>query len=317
MTVGYFVTRAAREDNAGVLEFYDAFPVVRELYDGVRKWTGLSLDEILGEHLPEDHGTSNSYSAIRSIAAQVAVADVLAQEGVRPDAVLGLSLGITSASCMAGAFDRADMFRMLWERRAIPMPVEGEPAQGVAICRIGPDTDTSTVYGDKVDGVYLGLDFGPAPDGLGSWVLLAGYRSALEALAEHQPSVVIIKQGIAAVHSPLRRPAAEFVRSLLDGVRFRDPQVPLTVCLEPRTLTTGEEVRTAVWENLIRTASIPHGFAELDRHGVKLLIVPGPSMADDMVTFPVPVLRVQRPADVEAAVTKVAELRGAAAEAGI
>jgi [acyl-carrier-protein] S-malonyltransferase len=314
MTVGYFVTRAAREDNEGVREFYEAFPVVRKLYADVGEWTGISLDDLLSYQLPEEHGLMISYAGVRSIAAQIAVTDVLAEAGVRPSAILALSLGITSASCMAGALGRRDTFRMLRAQGGMPLPGPGDRPQGVATCVIKPGMDPESIYGDGVEGVYLGLDFGPAPDGSGRWAMLSGYRDSLEKLAAERPEVAMLGRGLAAVHSPLHRPAAEFNRKLVADMEFRDPEVPVTTCLDRTTLTSAAELREAIWTNLMCPAYIPYGLDEVVRHGVRLLIVPGPSMADDLVTFPVPIVRVQRPADVEGAVARVAEIEAMAVE---
>lgn len=307
MSTGYFVSRAAEESEEGPAEFYERYPTVRRLYADIQEWTGLSPEKLLEGELPEAHGTRNSVLAIRSIAGQAAVYDALAEAGILPDAVLALSLGITSASSMVGSLTREQMFRMLWHRRNIPELPPDEPAQGVALCAVPPERDPDWFYGEHREGIYLAVDFGETLDG-SQWMVLTGYKAALAELAAQEPdSVMMMERGTAAVHSPLRRHASEFVREHVSTLEMRDPRIPLAACLGRHTLTTAEEVREAIWRNLVVTAGIPDGLAEMMRLGVKVLVIPGPSMADDMIKFPVPVVRVKRPDDIEPAVAAIKE----------
>jgi [acyl-carrier-protein] S-malonyltransferase len=304
MTIGFFVSRAAEELDEGSAAFYERFPSVRRLYSDVQEWTGLSPDQLLSGDLPDAHGLRNSILAIRSIAGQAAVHDVLAESGVKPDAVLALSLGITSASSMIGSIAREQMFRMLWHRRNIPDLPPTAPAQGVALCVVQPDQDPSWFYVGR-DGVYLAVDFGETTDD-SRWVVLTGYKAALQELAAQEPdAVMMMERGTAAVHSPLRRHASDFVREHVATMDVRDPRVPLAACLGRQVLTSADEVRDAIWRNLVVTASIPDGLSAVLGLGVKILVIPGPSMADDMINFRVPVVRVRRPDDVEPAVSAV------------
>ncbi|ADP82261.1 acyltransferase domain-containing protein [Pseudofrankia inefficax] len=309
MTVGFFVSRAQEEVDDGSAAFFDAYASVRRFYRDVQDWTGLDADQLLAGELPEHHATRNAALAIRSIAGQLAVHDVLGEAGVRPDAILALSLGITSASCMVGSLSREQMFRMLWHRRRIPDLPAGEPAQGVALCIEQPGQDRTRFYQGR-DDVYLAVDFGRVSDG-SRWAVLTGYKAALQELAAQEPeAIMVMERGTAAVHSPLRRHASDFVRAHVETLDVKDPLVPLAACLGPHALTTADEVREAIWRNLVVTASIPDGLAATTALGVTVLVVPGPSMADNMVEFPVPVVRVKVPGDVAEAVDAVREALG-------
>ncbi|CAI7973525.1 Acyl transferase [Frankia sp. Hr75.2] len=304
MAVGYFVSRAVAELDEGSVAFHDRFPVVRRLYRDIQEWTGITPDQLLSGELPGARGTRNAVLAIRSIAGQVAVHDVLAESGLHPDAVLALSLGITSASCMVGSLTRKQVFEMLWHRRGIPETPATEPEQGVAMFVERDHEDRSALYRGR-DGVYLAVDFGRTVDGSRS-VLLTGYKAALRELAMQAPDIMtIMATGKVAVHSSLQRHASEFVRAHVATLEFKDPLIPLAACLGPRPLTTGEEISETIWRNLVATASIPNGLAAALSLGVKVLVIPGPSMADRMIDFPVPTVRVRQPDDVEMAVAAV------------
>lgn len=121
--------------------------------------------------------------------------------------------------------------------------------------------------------------------------------------------MTMMKRGTVAGHSPLRRPASDFLRQHLDTLTFHEPRVPLAACLDDRLLTSAADVREAMWSNLVRTASIPTGIGQAVRSGMCLLIFPGPAMAEGMVRFPMPTLAVREPEDVAAAIA-VGQQRG-------
>jgi len=315
MTLGYFVPRASHaEDVERTVSFYDRFPVIHGLYRDISRWTGLSVSQILTDGIPTDeNGLRNSLLGVRSIAAQLAVCDVLAEAGIRPGALLALSQGITSASAMAGALDRRAMFEMLWYQRNVPQPDPDGPAEAVAFCHVEPGDDPERYYGSHREGVWAATDFGPQPDGAGRNIIISGYKTAIEELAAAEPANVMTwwTRGTSALHSPLRQPSSDYMKSYLADIEFRDPVIPLAGCLTPTLLATGDDVRDAIWRNWVRPASLPYGIAEMVRVGVKLLIAPGPSMLDEhlgLISFPFPVLSVREPSDIEVAVAKVEEL---------
>jgi [acyl-carrier-protein] S-malonyltransferase len=196
----------------------------------------------------------------------------------------------------------------------VPQPDPNGPSEAVAFCHVEAGDDPKRFYGSHREGVYAATDFGPQPDGQGSNIILSGYKKAIEELADAEPENVMTWwiRGTSALHSPLRRPSSDFMRSYLEILEFRDPVIPLAGCLDPAPLATGEDVREAIWLNWVRTASLPLGIANMVGAGVELLIVPGPSMLDEhlsLIDFPFPILSVREPADVEVAVARVEELR--------
>jgi len=289
------------------IKFYDTFGSVRRLYQDIATWTGVSQELILAGDLPQEQGLRNSVLAIRSIALQTAVHDVLAAEGVRPALVMALSLGISCASGMTGALSQEEMFRMLWHRRHLAEPGPGGPAQAVAFGRLRADGDLDLIRNNGREGIYVGVDFGPAPDGSARNVMLSGYREALERLAAEDPNVTM-GAGTTGKHSPLRTWVSDFLRDYVRTLPFRDPAIPLVTCLDDRVHTTAGGVRDALWRNDSSAASVPAGIRAAIQAGVTMFIIPGPSAATQIMDFPVPVLVVREPDDIEAAVTAASQL---------
>jgi [acyl-carrier-protein] S-malonyltransferase len=309
MTLAYFVDRAPMS-REGAIKFYDAFPSVRRLYQDIAAWTGESQEQIMADDdLPDEHGPRKySMLAIRSIAIQIAVNDVLAAEGVFPQLAVGVSLGISAASAMIGTLSRPELFGLLWHRRYEPESPPDGPVEGIAFCHLAADSGLDRFLGKERDGIYVAVDFGTPPNGLGRNFVLSGYKSALEGLAAEDPNVKMGK-ATTAKHSPIRKPVSDFIREYVSKLTFRDPVIPLSACLDDRLLTTADEVREAICRSDSQLASVPAGITQAINAGTQMFLVLAPSAVEGIVDFQVPVLTVREPADIETAVTAVNRLR--------
>jgi [acyl-carrier-protein] S-malonyltransferase len=307
MAVAYFMMRAAQAiKDIGSAKLYESYQVVRDLYIDVSAWTGLTVSDLLEEDIPEKPEIRSSMLAIRSLANQLALADVLSEEGLKPSAVVGLSLGLTSAACLSGALRRQDAFEMLWERRHIPeMPPSGAE-QAVAMCRIGPDDDPDRLCGESWPGVYPAVYFGVAPAGDCQYLALGGYRESLDRLAASEPDAVLkVFPETRAAHTPLRQHDCDFMKSYLANVRFADPAIPLIACLDPGVLRTAPDVHVAMWQNQVRPVKVSYAMDEMAAREIDLCIALGPTQVESLMRFPCPVVRIEKPADVADVLAKV------------
>jgi len=309
MTICYFVVRGLKSQDDGSVEFYEKSPVVHQLYDDVESWTGLTAAQVLYDKLPPGERDARNIMAVRAVAAQIGVFDALAEQGVRPDAVAGLSLGITTAACMAESLARQDAFRMMRHRQGLPEIPPNTAPQGVAWAKVPPGDDASRLYGANREGVYLGVDFGQQPDGTGHTMVLSGYRSALEELAADEPELVKLMPGTSAPHTPLRDYWSQRLRAFVSTLEFQDPKLPLIACLEkPATLTKAEDVQEEIWRNATRTASVPGAISEMVRHNVRLCVIVGPSLDENIIDWPFPAVYVKEPADLPKVMEQVDKL---------
>ncbi len=297
MTIGYILGGGISHDPGAGSELYDAFDVMRALYADISGWTGLTPARIRTEELPEDTETRQSIGAIRQAALALGIHDILAEQGIRPGAVGGLSLGAMSSSCLAGSIDREAFFGLLWQTRHTPPPAPDAPAQGLALAFVPIGEDTETYHEPARPGVYLAGDFGTAFDGTKAMLMLAGHRDALEVLSTQVPpgTVVILPGVTTAVHSPLRQAANDFLAPYVEAVEFRAPTIPLASCLEDKALTTGEQVRDLFLRNAVTPISMVHLISGLALSGTRLGVVLGPAVPEGVIAFPFPVVHVEKP----------------------
>jgi [acyl-carrier-protein] S-malonyltransferase len=317
-----FGTNLLNYDPQGVAEFHETEPVVQQLYGHVSDWTGLDLDTLLRRATDNDNEsesdidgdieTESRHGSIALAAAMIGIHDVLSERGIHPAALGGLSLGAMVSSCLAGVLPRRQLFELLLEIEHVgPRDPNGRP-EGVAVAFVPVEQDPARYYGRDQEGVFLGGDFGTHPSGTFRILLLTGYRDALVRLAAEsaEGSVLLQEANTVAVHSPLRRSVYESVARHMAGVELTDPVLPLCSSLGPETLTTGAEVRTMFARNAIDTIRIDDMSAELHRHKVRMGLVLGPSLPRGWITFPFPVVHIERPSD-------LAEMTSAIFEFGI
>ncbi|MFD5680940.1 ACP S-malonyltransferase [Streptomyces bacillaris] len=309
MSLGYLFGGGVGTEPRG-LELYRSYETVRSWYEQVSAWTGLTVGQILEEDLPAAQEERQSVGTVREAALAIGVHDVLASFGLRPAAIGGLSLGAMTASCLAGALGRRELFDMLAGSREAPEPPAGDPRQGIAIAFGSLDEGAPSHPGENVPGIHLAGDFGPTADGTRRIMMLAGHAEALGALAAEAPpgTVVPLPGRTIAVHTPLRRPYRDFMAPRIDAIPFTDPELPLLSCLELKVLRTAADVRDLFQRNSTHPISLVDVYSGMKEQGVRLGLVMGPSIPEGILAFPFPVVHIERPEHIEQALTTAYDL---------
>lgn len=309
MPLGYLFGGGVGTEPHGI-ELYEASPLMRQLYEEISGWTGLTAEQILRGELPEGRERRQSAGTIREAALAIAVHDLLAEAGLRPDVVGGLSLGAMTASCVAGALDRRSLFRMLARTADAPEPPPEAADEGMALAFVQAEDAQSPPPWQGLPGVHLAGDFGPVADGSQRIVMLAGHGAAIGRLAaESAPGAIVPLPGrTIAVHSPLRRAFRDFIASHVAKMPFTAPRIPLLSCLERGELKTADEVRDMFDRNPTDPISLVDIYEEMQNYDVRLGLVMGPAIPEGILAFPFPVVHVENPEHIQLAVSTAYDL---------
>ncbi|MFF5100315.1 MULTISPECIES: type I polyketide synthase [Actinosynnema] len=212
-----FPGQSAQHPRMGV-GLYGADAVFSEAMDGCFEefaTHGLSLrDSWLNADAARLSDTALAQPLLFSV--EYALAMTWIHRGVRPDAVLGHSLGELTAATVAGVFDLPDAARLIAERAAAS---DAALPGGMLAVRARPRDLT-----DLPDGVVLAVVNGEAES------VLAGPPEALDAAQQ-----VLRVQGVScrllatsrAFHSPLMASASDRFAAVVRTVRLRQPAVPV------------------------------------------------------------------------------------------
>lgn len=312
MSIGYFLGGGLSPVPGIGAELHDRYPIARRSYTEVTEWTGYSTRQLLQlDPVPATARPGGSWALpeIQQAALQIAIHDVLAEAGVYPAAVGGVSLGAMVSGCLAGSISRPDLFGLLMRSDEIQDIPDG-PEQGFALAMIPNEIDATSSYGEHRPGVHLAADFGPSSDGSKHVFMFSGHRAALDELvADMPPFTVFVAENMpVAVHSPLRQHVRDHMEPYLAATEFRDPVLPVCSCLEAKTLTTADEVRDLFRRNATSTVSVVHVCSRMRAHDVEFGIVLGTSIPEGLLRFPFPVAYVERPDQIVAALSAIYDL---------
>ncbi|WP_067467728.1 type I polyketide synthase [Actinomadura macra] len=196
---------------------YERFPVFAHAFDEVCGLLDPGLKDVVFSG-PAESLEHTTFAQMGLFAVQVALARLLESMGVRPDVVVGHSIGEVAAAHVAGVLDLGDACRLvaararlmgelptgggMWAVQASAAEVEAELLLGVSIAAV--NTPGSTVVSGPSD---LVAEVGASWAGRG--------RKVKELPVSH------------AFHSALVEPMLADFAAALEKVGFRQPRIPL------------------------------------------------------------------------------------------
>lgn len=225
----------------------EAHPVAAETLRTADDVLGFALSELmLAGPLDDLTATKNAQPAllVHSVAALRVLGDRLT-----PSLGAGHSLGEFSAHVAAGTLSFEDALRAVRLRGEL-MFATGQERPGTMAALLGlSDEDASAVCEGVEGGICVPANFNSP----GQVVIsgdLDGVREGMERAKEAGAKKVVELNVSGAFHSPLMEPAADGLRSHLEGVEFRDPAYPIVANATAKPVTTGAEARDLLVQQL-------------------------------------------------------------------
>nr|WP_278045282.1 type I polyketide synthase [Actinomadura roseirufa] len=233
-------------------------------------------------------------------ALEVALFRLFESWGVRPDFLVGHSVGEVAAAHVAGVLSLEDAVRLVEARGRL---MQALPAGGVMVAIQAAETD--------VVPLLTGLVSIAAVNGPRSVVISGAEAEVMEVAARFEKTRRLRVSH--AFHSPLMDPILEEFRQVVAGLSFAQPQIPIV------STAGGDLTHPEYWvEQVRRPVRFTDAIATLREAGVSTFMELGPdavlSTFGDSDDF-VPTLRRDRPEDVAVA-TALGELhtRGVAVD---
>jgi [acyl-carrier-protein] S-malonyltransferase len=212
-----------------------------------------------------------------------------------PAFAAGHSMGQYTALVAAGALDLADAVRLVRIRGQL-MQASGAGREGRMAAIIGLD---DAHLPDLVARASEHGIFGIANRNSPGQVVVSGERAAVEAgldIAKALGAKRAIELPVSvAAHSPLMAEAADGMRAVLEGIRFRDPKPPLLANADAHLITTADACRAELVDHLTTGVDWVGAVQAMHARGVTTFIEVGPGrvltglvrrIASDVVTLP-------------------------------
>ncbi len=245
-----FPGQGAQYVNMG-LDLYREEPRFREAVDrcaeAVEPLLGLDLRNVL--YPPSGDEAAATERLRRTELAQPAVFTIsyaLAQlwlaHGVRPQALVGHSIGECAAACIAGVLPVEDALRLLAER-------------GKLMCALPPGRMLAVSLGQQELVPLLGEGLSIAAVNSPSLCVVAGPEKLTETLKRSLRRKRIASRYLAtshAFHSAAMDPIREPFCAIVDGLELRPPQLPILSTVTADWIEADEITRSEYWARNIR-----------------------------------------------------------------
>src|SRR6266566_2736244 len=236
---------------------------------------GVDLRALLGRN---GHRASSSSEQLKQTALaqpaafvlEYALAQLLFTWGIRPQAMLGYSLGEYVAACLAGVFSLEDALTLVARRAQLiaQLPAGAMLAVGLSEQAIQPYL---------TEQICLAALSGPAS------CVLAGPVEAIEQLEKHLSEQEIASRRVEATHAfhssmlePLREPLSELVR----GITLHAPQIPYISNVTGTWITAEQATDPAYWaEHMRQTVRFAQGVEHLLEKNEPVLVEVGPGQS--------------------------------------
>ncbi len=226
--------------------------------------------------------TENAQPAL--LAASIAILEALREswsaagvEPPRPAFAAGHSMGQYSALVAAGVVSLEDGIRLV-RARGTAMQASGQGRDGAMAAIIGLD---DARLPELVEGAAAHGTFVVANRNAPGQVVVSGERAAIEAGAELAKTLgakraIVLPVSVAA-HSPLMADAADAMRSVIDGVDFADPRIPLIANADAHVIDSAAGARAELIDHLTAGVDWVGAVGRMTAAGVTTFVEIGPA----------------------------------------
>ncbi|MGW0495874.1 amino acid adenylation domain-containing protein [Streptomyces sp. NPDC003007] len=260
-------------------DVYDVYPVFREALEEVAaRFTELEkplLEVMWAGPDSEDaallHRTDFTQPAL--FALEVSLWRLWESWGVRPELLLGHSIGELAAAHVAGMFDLDDACRLVEARGRL---MQALPARGAMVSLEAGSEEAEAA----IDALGLRGELDVAGLNTPTQTVLSGNTDAVETIAAHftQQDRRVKRLTVShAFHSHHMDGMLADFRAVAETVRFRPPEIPLVSSLTGELAAPGELEQPGYWVRQVRHAvRFSEGMHSLRREGANTFLELGP-----------------------------------------
>ena len=252
----------------------EAYPSARQVFEEADAALGFPLSRLCFEG-PEEalKLTENTQPAMLTVS--IAAFRVLGENGFSPNFVAGHSLGEYSALVAAGSLKFPDAVRLVRKRGQYMQQAVAPGVGAMAALLKLPDGALDSILAEAAQGEVVTAANLNSPD----QTVIAGAAAAVARAMELAKSAgakrVVLLPVSAPFHCPLMRPAQQLLAADLDATAFADLAVPLVNNWQGQAISTAEEARKGLYEQVPNAVRWIDSIRYLAAQGVRRFIEVG------------------------------------------
>ena len=253
-------------------EIAEAVPEAMRVFEEASEASGLDLKQLCFE-APLNELVQTEVQQPALITTSLALLAAVRRFGIRPDYVIGHSVGEFSALAAAESMSTADTVALVRERGLATAEAARErPGSMAAI--LGLDDPVVEEICSRIEGVW------PANYNCPGQVVISGEHDAvLEAIAEAQRAGArrtVRLRVSGAFHSPLVAKAAERLRPAVARIRMHEPSAPFMSTVSAK-VEPAQRIAGLLVDQLTSPVRFTQAAGGLVRGGVRTFVEVGPS----------------------------------------
>ena len=252
-------------------DFYEAFPVCREVFEEASKASGLDIPALCFEE--NDKLNQTEYTQICMLAVEAAILKAVETQGIQSDVNAGLSLGEYGAVIASGVMSLEDAFRVV-RQRGIYMQ-EAVPAGGAMTAVLGLDAKIIEKVCEEVEGIVSVANYNCPGQ-----IVISGLKEAVETAAvklkEAGARRVIPLNVSGPFHSYLLEEAGEKLGRFLENIPVSEPVIPYVANVTAAYVTKAEDVKPLLTRQVSSSVRWQQSVETMLADGVDRFIEIGP-----------------------------------------
>lgn len=254
-------------------ELYDQYELVRSTFDEASQVLGYDVRALIDQD--EEKLNQTRYTQPAILTTSVAIYRLLADKGIEPDMVAGLSLGEYSALVAAGALDFKTAVALVAKRGSF-MEEAAPAGSGKMVAVL--NAEVSLIEEVCQEASAIGV-VSPANYNTPSQIVIGGevaaVDKAVELLKDAGVKRLILLNVSGPFHTALLKPASQRLAEVLETVEFSDFVRPLVGNTEA-TVMEKERVRELLTRQVMEPVRFYDSIAKMQEAGVTEFIEIGP-----------------------------------------
>lgn len=224
------------------LDFFNKTGIGKQYFSDAQEIMGFDIKSIIFNG-PEDILRQTEYTQPAIYIISVIIGQLLIENGFKPSALAGHSLGEYSALTLAGAFDFNTGLKLV-KLRSTSMAKSGLTNKGTMAAIVGLDDNKveSICHSYKGDGIVV-----PANYNSPGQIVISGSVNAVYwamDIAKNSGAKITKELNVSgAFHSPLMKPAVENLAATLYSIEISDLSYPIFTNFDAKPKTKGSDIR--------------------------------------------------------------------------